>query len=82
MYIYIYIDDIRINMSVFNAAKHSIIATHIANKRNDVHCFVFEHIITISYLVTRETSYATRKDLFLASLKFWMCTNYIQFNEP
>lgn len=52
MYIYIYIDDIRINISVFNAAKHSIIATHIANKRNDVHCLVFEHIITISYLVT------------------------------
>lgn len=52
MNIYIYIDDIRINMSVFKAAKHSIIATHITNKRNDVHCLVFKHIITISYLVT------------------------------
>jgi len=52
IYIYIYIDDIRINMSVFSAAKHNMITTHIANKKNNVHCLIFEHIITISYLVT------------------------------
>jgi len=50
IYIYIYIDDIRININVFSAAKHNIIATHIANKKHDIHCFIFEHIITISYL--------------------------------
>lgn len=43
-------DDMRISMSVFNAAKHNIIATHITNKKNDVHCLALEHIITISYI--------------------------------
>lgn len=47
-----YIDEMRISMRVFSAAKHSIIVTHIANKKNDVCCFAFEHIIIIFYLVT------------------------------
>lgn len=68
--LYVCIDDIRINTSVFNAAKHNIIATHIANNKNDVQYLAFKYIIiTITYWVTSERSYASRKDLFLASLK-------------
>lgn len=58
-------DDMRINMSAFNAAKHNIIATHIANKRNDVQCLAYEHIINNNFV----SSFLT--DVFMPQAKLY-----------
>lgn len=62
--IYTYIDDIRISMKAFSAAKHNIIATHIANKQNDVYCLAVEYIIIIYLVYLRDISCHKKRSIF------------------